>query len=129
MAERLGLQPRETADAATFLPDLASLELNPFFTEPNLLHFARWLFGLPEDTFDTPLTPWQIECGLKSGEEFDQFRRIDPNRFRIRRSVSTGARLFTPPEWCETSEERRRYQIGSLLRFAIRGTRLLCGSS
>ena len=122
MAERLGLEPRPAADVATRLPDLASLELNPFLTEPNLLHFARWLFGLSEDSFDTPLTPWQIECGLKSDDQGDQFGRIDPDKFQIRRSVSTGARLFAPPEWCETSEERRRYQIGTLLRFAIRGT-------
>ena len=122
MAERLGLKPRRAADAATCLPDLARLELNPFFTEPNLLHFARWLSGLPEDTFDTPLTPWQIECGLKSDDQGNHFGRIDPNTFRIRRSVSTGARLFAPPEWCETPEERQRYQIGALLRFAIRGT-------
>ena len=104
------------------LPDLASRELNPFFTEPNLLHFAHWLFGLPEDSFDTPLTPWQIECGLKSDDQGDQFGRIDPDTFRVRRSVSTGGRLFAAPEWCETREERQRYQIGALLRFAIRGT-------
>ena len=122
MAERLGLKPRQAAGAATFLADLASLELNPFFAEPNLLHFAHWLFGLPEDSFDTPLTPWQIECGLKSDDQGDQFRRIDPDKFRIRRAVSTGASLFAPPEWCETLEERHRYQIGALLRFAIRGT-------
>ena len=122
MAERLGLKPRRPSDAATCLPDLASLELNPFFTEPNLLHFARWLFGLPEDTFDTPLTPWQIECGLQSDDQGDQFQRINPDTFRIRRSVSTGARLFASPEWCETPEDRQRYQIGALLRFAIRGT-------
>ena len=121
-AERLGLKRRRAADAATCLPDLASLELNPFFTEPNLLHFTHWLFGLPEDTFETPLTPWQIECRLKSGAQGDQFGRIDPNTFRIRGSVGTGARLFAPPEWCETPEERQRYQIGALLRFAIRGT-------
>lgn len=122
MAERLGLQPRPAADDAICLPDLANRELNPFFTEPNLLHFARWLFGLPEDTFDTPLTPWQIECGLKSDDQGDQFGRIDPGKFQIRRSASTGARLFAPPEWCETPEERIRYQIGALLRFAIRGS-------
>ena len=122
MAERLGLEPRRAADTATFLADLASLELNPFFTEPNLLHFAHWLFGLPEDSFDTPLTPWQIECGLKSDDQGDQFGRIDPDTFRVRRSVSTGGRLFAAPEWCETREERQRYQIGALLRFAIRGT-------
>ena len=122
MAERLGLKPRRAADAATCLPDLASLELNPFFTELNLLHLAHWLFGLPEDSFDEPFTPWQIECGLRSGDQGDQFGRIGPDTFRIRRSVSTGARLFAPPEWCETPEERQRYQIGALLRFAIRGT-------
>ncbi|MDE3001319.1 MAG: RNA-directed DNA polymerase [Gemmatimonadota bacterium] len=122
LAERLGLQPRPTADTAVSLPDLARRELNPFFTEPNLLHLAKWLFGLPADTFDTPLTPWQIECGLMSDDQGDQFGRIDPDTFRIRRSVSTGARLFAPPEWCETPQERQRYQIGALLRFAIRGT-------
>ena len=122
MAERLGLESPRAADAATLLADLASLELNPFFTETNLLHFAHWLFGLSEDTFDTPFTPWQIECRLKSDDERDQFGRIDPDTFRIRKSVSTGARLFATPEWCETHEERQLYQIGALLRFAIRGT-------
>ena len=122
MAERLGLKPRGPTDAATCLPDLASLESNPFSTELNLLHFAHWLFGLPEDTFETPLTPWQIECGLKSDDQRDRFGGIDPAMFRVRRSVSTGARLFTLPEWRETPEERQRYQIGALLRFAIRGT-------
>ena len=122
LAERLGLKPRRAADAATCLPDLASLKINPFFTEPNLLHLAHWLFGLPDDTFETPLTPWQIECGLKSDDQGDRFGLIDPDKFRVRRSVSTGARLFMAPEWCETPEERQRYQIGALLRFAIRGT-------
>ena len=122
LAERLGLKPRRTADATTCLPDLASLKINPFFTEPNLLHLAHWLFGLPEDTYETPLTPWQIKCGLKPDDQGDRFGSIDPDKFRVRRSVSTGARLFMPPEWCETPEERQRYQIGALLRFAIRGT-------
>ena len=122
MAERLGLQPRAVSDAVVCLPDLASRRLNPFFTEPNLLAFARWLLGLPEAAFDPPLTPWQIECGLESDEQGDQFGRIDPEAFRTRRSVSTAARLFEAPDWCETPEERRRYQIGALLRFAIRGT-------
>ena len=122
MAERLGLKPRRAADTTTYLPDMASLERNPFFTEPNLLHLALWLFGLPEDTFETPLTPWQIECGLKSGDQGDQFGSINPDKFQINRSVRTGERLFMPPEWCETLEERQQYQIGALLRFAIRGT-------
>ena len=122
LAKRLGLKPSQAADAATCLPDLASLKINPFFTEPNLLCLARWLFGLPEDTLETPLTPWQIECGLKSDDQGDRFGLIDPDKFRVRMSVSTGARLFMPPEWCETPEERQRYQIGALLRFAIRGT-------
>ena len=122
MAERLGLKPRRAADAATCLPDLARLESNPFFTEPNLLQLASWLFELPEDTFETPLTPWQIECGLKSDDRGERFGFVDPDKFRVRRPESTGERLFMPPEWCETPEERQRYQIGALMRFAIRGT-------
>lgn len=122
IAERLGLKPRRADDAVTCLPDLAGRDLNPFFTEPNLLHFAHWLLELPAETFDSPLTPWQIECALKSDDQGDTFGRIDPDTFRVRRSVSTGSHLFTPPEWCETAEDRQRYQIGALLRFAIRGT-------
>lgn len=122
MAVQLGLEPRRPTEAATRLPDIASLELNPFLTELNLLHFACWLFSLPEGTFDTPLTPWQIECVLKSEDRDGHFGQVDPDAFQIRRSVSTGRRLFAPPEWCETSEERQSYQIGALLRFAIRGT-------
>lgn len=130
MAERLGLEPRRAQDAGISLPDLASRRLNPFFTETNLLHFAHWLIGLTQETFDTPLTPWQIECELMSDDRGDQFGRIEPNAFRIRRSVYGGASLFAPPEWCETPEERQRYQIGALIRFAIRGTTdFLAGSS
>ena len=122
MAERLGLEPRQAPEGTTSLASLTSLKLNPFFTELNLLRLACWLLGLPEDSFNTPLTPWQIECGVQSDGQSDGFPRIDPNSFRIRRSVGTGIPLFSPPEWCETPEERRRYQIGALLRFAIRGT-------
>lgn len=120
-AEHLGLQPRRSAEAASRLPYLANQGLNPFFAEPNLLHLAHWLLELPKDTFDTPLTPWQIECGLKT-DQGDRFGRIDPETFRVRRSATTATRLFVAPEWCETLEERQRYQIGVLLRFAIRGT-------
>lgn len=122
MAERLGLKPRRSTDTTTRLTDLTSLELNPFFTELNLLHLARWLFSLPNSIFDTPITPWQIECALKSNDKSDQFGQINPDTLRILQSVGTGKRLFAPPEWCETPEERQLYQIGTLLRFAIRGT-------
>ena len=121
MAKRLGLELRPTAVGAKCLPDLAHLERNPFFSEPNLLELAHWLFGLPEDKFEGPLTPWQIECRLKSDDQGDQFGRIDPDALRIRGPASIGTRLFAVPDWCETPDERKRYQIGALLRFAIRG--------
>ena len=122
MAERLGLKPRQSPDSDTSLPDIASLKLNPFFTELNLLHFAHWLFDLSEGTFGASLTPWQIKCVLKPDDRDGHFGQIDPGSFQIHKTVSTGRRLFAPPEWCETLEERQRYQIGALLRFAIRGT-------
>ncbi len=120
MAERLGLQPRQIVDQVTRLPDIVSQEFNPFFFEPNLLYLANWLLGLLEDDFNK-LTPWQIECELDSKNE-DQFRKIDPKKFRIRRDVNMEAYLFEAPKWCMDSEDCRRYQIGALLRFAIRGT-------
>ncbi|MEZ6243707.1 MAG: RNA-directed DNA polymerase [Phycisphaerales bacterium] len=121
-AERLGLEPRAAGESTHCLPDLAGRDLNPFFTEPNLLHLAKWLLEQPPETFDSPLTPWQIECQLKPRDQAGLFGDIDPKSFRVRRLVSTGAHLFAPPEWCETQEDRLRYQIGAILRFAIRGT-------
>ena len=122
MAERLGLESGQTTEVTTYLSDVASWKLNPFFSEPNLLDFASWLLELPEEKFDMQLTPWQIECSLKFDGRDNQFGRIEMKPFETRRFVRTGNRLFEPPEWCETPEERQRYQIGALLRFAVRGT-------
>lgn len=119
-AERLGLQPHQSADTVTRLPDIVNQQYNPFFAEPNLLYLADWLLGLPEDEFDKSLTPWQIECEHKLDKD-DPFGRIEPDKLHVRRDVNTAVRLFKAPEWYDPCEEPRRYQIGVLLRFAIRG--------
>ncbi len=119
-AERLGLKPRESSHS--LLPDVATRPLNPFFFEPNVLHLASWLFDLPLEMFETPLTPWQIECMVDCESNDSEFGRLKSESLRVQRSVATGAHLFAAPEWCETIDERRRFNIGALLRYAIRGT-------
>jgi len=121
-AERIGLKQRERLESSQrILPDIAIRPLNPFFFEPNILHLAAWLFDLPPITFETPLTPWQIECADPDAPE-GEFGKLNLESLRVQRSVSTASHLFAAPEWCETVEDRRRCNIGALLRYAIRGT-------
>jgi len=122
MAIRLGLESRPSTDVITFLPDIAKQERNPFCSELNLLKLALWLLKLPADTFETVLTPWQIECGFEKEDHGDEFRRIDRDAFNVSERSNVGFHLFRPPDWCDKPEERRRYNTGALLRFAIRGT-------
>ena len=107
--------------------DLASGKENPFCLESNFLALADWLLALPQDKFASAILPWQIYCRCKhvKGEDFG---RVDPETFKLKSTGKTVAHLFTAPDWCETAEERRKFQIGLLLRFAVRGTTAFHGN-
>lgn len=119
-AEKLGLEPKPVLDNVSRLPDIASRDVNPFVDEINLLYLAKWLLSKRPTTFTSVVSPWQIQCGLLN--ERKEFGRVDANSFRMKAKPRTAAHLFRPPDWCKTSLQKRRYQIGSLLRFAIRGS-------
>ena len=102
---------------------VASGSTNPFIEEENLLQLAKFLLGQASERFVKSITPWRIQCGLidpsPSGYEFG---KIDENMFAIEGSGDFAADLFECPEWCETAEERQRFNCGLLLRYALRGS-------
>lgn len=121
VAQRLGLEARVSQSSRPTVADLAARQRNPFWQEENVLNLAAWLMDQSPDVHSEPITPWQVAC-LCSQEDSGGFGVVDPKSFELVRSHKTAAGLFQPPEWCESDEERQRYQIGLLLRFAIRGT-------
>ena len=121
-AVRLGVVPSTTASPKTMLAQVASNEVNPFIEEENLLQLARFLLSQPTTTFERVVSPWRILCALldptPSGYEFG---KIDGDAFRLEASGDYATDLFECPEWCETPEERQRFNSGLLLRYALRG--------
>lgn len=120
-AQRLGIELREQESTRTTVADLASRPVNPFYLEESLLKLASWLFELDESEFESPVTPWQIYCSVQDSES-SIFGKVDPDSFELSRAYKTASHLFVSPDWCDSNEERRRFQIGLLLRFAVRGT-------
>lgn len=122
-AVRLGIVPPLTPPTKLTVAHVASGFTNPFIEEENLLQFARFLLGEPNERFDKAVTPWRIRCAVvdpvPSGYEFG---KIVANAFEIESSGDFATDLFECPEWCETAEERQRFNCGLLLRFALRGS-------
>lgn len=124
VAIRLGLEPDQSDST---LSNLAAKQENPFFEEENLLSLADWLFGyLPGKALDM-ITPWQIKCEWQPKDGY-KFGKIQPKSFEFLRASKKAEHLFKPPDWCESEDDRIKFQIGQLLRFALRGSNNLFGN-
>lgn len=110
-----------TSDSETVLADLVRRPMNPFWEEESLLRLAEGLLDVPNDQWPELLTPWQIRCEV-SKPDGSMFGVVKPGSVKISGTTSRAAHLFSSPEWCETAEERRRFQVGVILRFALRGS-------
>ena len=122
VAKKLGLESRDHDETRyVTVADLASGKENPFCLESNFLALANWLLDLPDSKFTDTISPWQIYCCYEPIEG-ESFGKVDPETFTLKSVHKTATRLFTTPDWCDTDEERRKFQVGLLLRFAIRGT-------
>ena len=108
------------------LSNMSTLPGNPFHSEMNVLTLVLGLLGNKKDFTDT-ITPsevhftWKKSASDEFGEISDVRVKID-REHEIDRKHEQAVQLFAAPEWCETDEERMKFQIGLLLRFAIRGT-------
>lgn len=119
-AQRLGLENNLALFDENTIGDASGRAINPFYEEENLLTLAYWLLSNPE-YFKETITPWNIHCEISKyrGYEFD---RIEPETLSFSRTGSKATHLFKIPDWCETDEECQKYQIGLLLRYALRGS-------
>ena len=127
--KRLGLEPEKRNEKKhVTVAGLANETGNPFWEERNLLALASWLMSLDGGDFENTITPWQILCKCQSVEG-EHFGKVDPRSFKLdEHAYPTATRLFKVPDWCEHQEERRKFQVGLLLRFAIRGSTALDSS-
>lgn len=101
------------------LSNLSVLPCNPFHSEVNVLKLAAWLLEKNEEQYINTITPSQIHFKWKRNEsnEFGDISDLD-----ILQIKNQATQLFSAPDWCDSNKERMNFQIGLLLRFAIRGT-------
>ena len=122
-AVRLGIISSTTDPTKTVLAHVASNDINPFIEEENLLQLAKFLLSLPATSFEKAISPWRIRCEPAEKTSFGyEFGKIAENAFAIEVSGDFAAELFECPEWCETAEDRQRFNSGLLFRYALRGS-------
>lgn len=121
MARSLGLEPASSGPTLQSLAELVINQYNPFWQEDNLLGLASGLIDrLPEQWPDL-LSPWQVHCNVDAATG-SMFGRLDKSSVTISASAPRASHLFSVPSWCESLEEKTRFQLGMLLRFALRGS-------
>lgn len=106
------------------LRDIATKSDNPFYQEESLLNLAEFLLHRKSELFAKAITPWDIrytgEIPSLEGQEFAILS--SRGAFEIQRTKNSSTALFEAPEWCGNNEERQRFNVGLLLRYALRGT-------
>jgi hypothetical protein len=120
MARSLGLEPASTGPTTQSLAELVVHEYNPFWQEDNLLGLA---IGLINHLSEWPelLSPWQVQCTVATSTG-SMFGQLDQSSVTISSSTPRASHLFSVPSWCEPGDDRQRFQLGMLLRFALRGS-------
>ncbi len=118
-AKQMGLDITPSSETTAYLPEIASREQNPFWNEANLLKLAA---DIAEQMSDELLNPWQIEC------EFEDLENLGGNQLPTLKNVSVSKKskkateLFEPPSWAESDDDKKRFSMGMILRFALRGS-------
>ena len=122
MARSLGLEPTSSGDtSAQSLADLVVRDNNPFWQEDNILGLAIGLLALSPDKWPDLLSPWQVRCAVLDSVS-SEFGQLEKNSVAISGLTPRASHLFSVPSWCESPEEKKRFQLGMLLRFALRGS-------
>ncbi|KFO66355.1 hypothetical protein ER57_17920 [Smithella sp. SCADC] len=119
-ALRLGLENHAATATEKTIAVLSELSINPFIEEENLLQLASWLLKNPASS-ENEVTPWHVRCDVSTSDGY-VFGKIDTKSFEFTKAGGKATHLFKPSDWCETDEERRKLQIGLLLRYALRGS-------
>jgi hypothetical protein len=104
------------------LPAVAARDLNPFLDEQNLLSLGQAFIQQRKMVQSEIVSPWQIEYKGSSGNKPEnQFPRITVSDITLGHGVARASAFFEPPDWCDM-EDRKRFELGQILRFALRGS-------
>ncbi len=126
-ARSLGIVP-VSFGSESLLADFVLRRLNPFWEEENLLRLAIELLEVPDDRWPDVVTPWQIRCEI-SPPDNSLFGKLKPQSVNLTGALPKAVYLFSVPAWCDTAEDKRRFQVGMILRFALRGSVDFYGSA
>ena len=121
MARSLGLEPTSTGPTTQSLAEAVVHEYNPFWQEANLLGLALGLINLSPEHWPELLSPWQVQCTVAVSTD-SLFGQLVKGSVSISSSTPRASHLFSVPSWCESLDDRQRFQMGMLLRFALRGS-------
>lgn len=107
------------SDRKQRLSDITPETVNPFHEEENLLRLAKFLLSRRSSVFEQAVSPSSILFSTvnpkPSGYEFGKVESLE-----IDKAFSYAGALFNAPDWCENNEDRQRFNVGLLLRYALR---------
>ncbi len=122
IAVRIGIEAPTSISFKRTLAHIAAGEVNPFYEEENLLQLAEFLLSQEPTKFREAISPSRIRCSKEnptpSGYEFG---KVSSQSFGIEAAGDFATDLFEAPEWCEGDEDRQRFNVGLLLRYALCG--------
>jgi hypothetical protein len=121
MARSLGLEQGGTNTTSHSLAELVVRDHNPLSQEDNLLELALGLLKIGPGQWPDLLTPWQVQCEVVESHE-STLGTLKASSIVISNIAPRASRLFSLPSWCESQDEKHRFQLGMLLRFALRGS-------
>ena len=120
-AMRLGLEWRPLLVGAQTLGDLTPESSNPFFEEENILRLAQFLLSRSALEFERPVLPSDVVFSFETNVAGYKFGKVAES-FVIRRGRNSDTKLFESPDWCENNDDRKRFNVGLLLRYALRAS-------
>lgn len=134
LAIQLGLEPNENYGQTAIplneespkkktLSDLTPDAVNPFYEEENLLLLAEYLLRQDSTIFAEPIVPSGIRFSLKHPKpEGYEFGKIEDNSIEHESIKDYTTLFFNSPDWCVNTEDRQRFNVGLLLRYALRSS-------
>lgn len=101
------------------LPEIARGVPNPFWDEENLLTLGA---VVADHLINGELqSPWQIQCQYRMQPKNQEYEIPRVESASIYRESSIASELFVAPDWTEDDDEVKKFKLGMILRFALRG--------
>jgi hypothetical protein len=119
-AKQLGLVIESQDVTEGTLPEVAKALPNPFWEEENLLQLAKAVIKyLSKNDLQSP---WQITCQVEYPAEVTEYSiaKLKSKSIKIENHPTISSEMFLVPDW-GNEEDKKRYKLGLILRFALRG--------